>query len=54
MKLQKKSKAIKVTPEILQALQESMNDTIKPDFKKERSKDAPKKKRRNNNKKQKK
>lgn len=48
MKLQQNhNKKIKVTPEILKALQESMSDVIKPDYNKERIKDAPKKKRRN-------
>lgn len=39
-------KPARLTPEVLQALQEAMSDVIKPDYK-ERSKDAPKKKRRN-------
>lgn len=46
MKLQQNSKPIKVTPEILKALQAAMSDSIKPDFSKERTNDAPKKKRR--------
>lgn len=37
-------KPAKLTPEVLQALQQAMSDVIKPDYNKEKGKDGTKKK----------
>ena len=50
MRAQKKKKdftPVKITPDMLQGLQNALNDSIKPDFKEKKDGNAPKKKRRN-------